>query len=1197
MIYASGASSGLGFGVASEFADSVINITNQQGGKIVGADYGVQTSAGGDVITNAGTIAAGSYDAGTGAITVGGSNAVNLGAAGSIVNTSTGLIESDQDAVYASNGLALLNAGTIASISQSSVAAQSTAAVITNAAGGALIGGADPVYGYGVQLASESGVINNYGSITGSAGGVLSSNNFGDSDGVTGATVNLLAGSITGAINLSGGVANTVAIYSALGTANAGLVDIGTGIQLQNAGTLSAASYGILNGGGHAGSTIALRGTATGTAASGAAGTFDLGQLGGAVSGFDTITKLDSGTWTITGTVGGGVTINVGDGGVPGAAGVLNFDTTGLTSDITLNGTIKALRSGAFGTGTIYAVDPTIEFGATGTYANPIVLQSTNPVTDPTRLLADAGVNATLTGAITEGIAGQPLVIDGSDGTGTITLTNGGNTYTGSTTITAGTLALTGAGSIATSSGLTNNGVFDISGHTGDTSVGGLSGTGSTVLGANSLTLSNAAGIYSGAVSGTGGLTLAAGAETLSGANTYTGATTITSGTLTLGGSGSIASSSGLTNNGTFDISGHTGNAAIVTLSGTGATVLGANTLTLSNAAGSYSGAASGTGGLTIAAGAESLSGVSTYSGATTIANGATLSLTGTGAIASSAVVANGGFNISGHTGGATVASLSGGGGVTLGANTLSLSNAAGSYTGVMSGTGGLTVAGGSETLTGQETYTGATTIAAGTLALSTANAITATSGVALTVATSILDLTANSQTINNLSGVAGSQVRLGGGSKGTIYTYSLNSTANTLFAGVISGGGIGFPFSGTANLLKDGTGTLTLTGANTFTGPLTINAGTLALSGGGSISSVTSVTNNATLDISGHTGTAAINSLSGSTAGVVTLGANTLTLTAAAGTYDGALNGTGGLAITGGTETLTAATAYTGGTSINAGGGLALSGNGSISNSFSLNDAGTFDITNVTGGSSSLEALQGAGSVILGANTLNLTGTGTAFSGFISGTGGVSITNDFAVFSGDNTYTGATTVNAGVLQLGSGGATGSVAGSIVLNGTATLSIFHNNAVNLFNPISGSGALQQSGTGVTTITGADTYTGPTRILAGTLALSGAGSIATSSSVINQAVFDISGVTGTTASVRNVSGTSAGVVNLGTKTLVISAGGATFASAANGTGGLTFAAGNTGITSVNTYTGTTTVNAGANLFLNANASIASSSGVI
>ena len=53
---------------------------------------------------------------------------------------------------------------------------------------------------------------------------------------------------------------------------------------------------------------------------------------------------------------------------------------------------------------------------------------------------------------------------------------------------------------------------------------------------------------------------------------------------------------------------------------------------------------------------------------------------------------------------------------VVLGGQTLTLSNAASTYDGVIGGTGGLTLTAGTQTLSGLNTYTGATTINGGTL-------------------------------------------------------------------------------------------------------------------------------------------------------------------------------------------------------------------------------------------------------------------------------------------------------------------------------------------------------------------------------------------------------------------------------------------------------------------------------------------------
>ena len=116
--------------------------------------------------------------------------------------------------------------------------------------------------------------------------------------------------------------------------------------------------------------------------------------------------------------------------------------------------------------------------------------------------------------------------------------------------------------------------------------------------------------------------------------------------------------------------------------------------------------------------------------------NGGTLALVGTGNISSVGLTgATSVFDISATTAGATIPSLSGvaGSEVVLGNQTLTLSNASGTFGGVMSGTGGLTLNAGTETLTGANSYTGATTVNGGTLlvhgSIASSSGVTANSG------------------------------------------------------------------------------------------------------------------------------------------------------------------------------------------------------------------------------------------------------------------------------------------------------------------------------------------------------------------------------------------------------------------------------------------------------------------------------------
>ncbi|WP_251275332.1 autotransporter-associated beta strand repeat-containing protein, partial [Enterobacter hormaechei] len=76
-------------------------------------------------------------------------------------------------------------------------------------------------------------------------------------------------------------------------------------------------------------------------------------------------------------------------------------------------------------------------------------------------------------------------------------------------------------------------------------------------------------------------------------------------------------------------------------------------------------------------------------------------------------------------------------------------------------------------------------------------------------------------QTIGALNGVAGSQLALGAQS------LTFGGASNGSFAGVIGG---------TGGLVKTGTGVQTLSGANTFSGGLALNAGGLVLGDAGAL-------------------------------------------------------------------------------------------------------------------------------------------------------------------------------------------------------------------------------------------------------------------------------------------------------------------------------------------------------------------------
>jgi fibronectin-binding autotransporter adhesin len=174
----------------------------------------------------------------------------------------------------------------------------------------------------------------------------------------------------------------------------------------------------------------------------------------------------------------------------------------------------------------------TLKISGPGSIAHNFTITSNNGTIDQN------GTTSNFTGIVSDASIGVPgsLTITNSGSGGAVTF-SGVNTYTGFTTIQSGaTLALSGAGSIATSSGLTTNGTFDITDTTAGASIKSLSGNGSVLLGSKNLTLTNASGNFSGAISGSGGVSLNGGQQTFSGLNTYTGGTTVALGTLIIQG-------------------------------------------------------------------------------------------------------------------------------------------------------------------------------------------------------------------------------------------------------------------------------------------------------------------------------------------------------------------------------------------------------------------------------------------------------------------------------------------------------------------------------------------------------------------------------------------------------------------------------------------------------------------------------------
>ncbi|MCJ2078839.1 DUF4214 domain-containing protein [Methylobacterium sp. E-016] len=475
------------------------------------------------------------------------------------------------------------------------------------------------------------------------------------------------------------------------------------------------------------------------------------GNTGGSVviTGTGPLTLMGANYYTGATTVSTGI-LNIQNGNALGTTAggttVASGATLQLQGNITVGAEALTLAGRGFGfSSALENVSGTNTYGGTITLTgisgiqsdagSSLTLNATNAVTGNSTLTVTGAGNTVIAGTITTG-AGKLL----KAGSGTLTL-SGSNTYTGGTEIDTGTLAVSADNNLGAASGALALGAGKLEATASFESARGISLQSASLIqvdgGNNTLTLS---GVVSDGAGGGRLVLVGDGNLTLSGVNNYTRETSINTGnsTLALSGAGSIASSSKILVYGTFDISGSTtvdvnNNAltAITSLTGgVGTVLLGDRTLTITNAADTFSGHINGTGGITLAAGTETLSNTNGYQGVTTVTGG-TLALSGAGSIASSSgVVADGTFDISAVNapGGAVITTLSGSatGTLALGTQTLTLTAAAGTFAGALTGTTGtLTLAAGAEVFSGHSTaFTGGVAFNAGTISLTQRDAL-----------------------------------------------------------------------------------------------------------------------------------------------------------------------------------------------------------------------------------------------------------------------------------------------------------------------------------------------------------------------------------------------------------------------------------------------------------------------------------------
>ena len=141
-----------------------------------------------------------------------------------------------------------------------------------------------------------------------------------------------------------------------------------------------------------------------------------------------------------------------------------------------------------------------------------------------------------------------------------------------------------------------------------------------------------------------------------------------------------------------------------------------------------------------------------------------------------------------------------------------------------------------------------------------------------------------------------------------------------------------------------------------------------------------------------------------------------------------------------------------------------------------------------------------------------------TSVSGVISGSGSLTKLSAGALtLTANSTLGGLVTVSSGVLQLGNGGAAGSVSNALGIVDNGTLVFDNNNTVGFPKPIGGSGGLIQFGSGNLLIATNETYSGSTVVSNGTVTLTASGSISNTAAIVVKSggIFDASAAGGLT----------------------------------------------------------------------------------